>query len=71
MTKTPQEVMEETNNAKKYMEAAAEGIALQARLMKACYESLVDSGFNDKQALEITKARGPFLVGGEMAEKSN
>jgi len=62
--KTPQEMMADVNKARRYMEATAEGTMIFAKMMRVCYESLIDSGFSESQALEITKARGPFLIGG-------
>lgn len=69
--KTPQECMEDTERAKKYMEAMAESTMLHAKMMRVCYESLMDSGFNENQALELTKARGPFLTGGGVTEHAS
>ena len=63
------EMMEGVKQMKLFFEPMSEQIAAAAKFMKACYDSLVEAGFTPQEALQITKARGPFLVGNGSGDK--
>ncbi len=58
---TPQDIRRSLDESKKIFEPFVESIHLQAKYVRAAYEGLLNTGFTDKEALEIVKARGYIL----------
>lgn len=61
---SPQDLMRNAQSLRERSEALIESNRVMAKLMKATFDGLVDEGFTPSEALEIVKARGPFLAGG-------
>lgn len=62
MSNTPGRMMSEVENQKKCFEARCEQIALNAKLMRQCFESCRKEGFNVGQAMSMMMERGPDLI---------
>lgn len=57
------EIMRQTEEFKKRIEALVESVRPQAKMIRAAYEALVSEGFSEAQALDIIKVRGWNLGG--------
>ena len=55
---TPSQIMKIASNLKRNFEAWCEIDAMNCKMMKARFNHLIESGFNEQQAISIIASRG-------------